>query len=103
MVHLVRFVGCEGAACHKKQPIAAALSRRSAVILPIINPPQNAPFITRAKSALIRANRDVCTCEECESTHKPEIHHRDADYRHNEADNLQVLCRECHLSTHGTV
>ena len=55
----------------------------------------------RAKSALIRANRDVCTCEACESTHRPEIHHRDADYRHNEADNLQVLCRECHLSIHG--
>ena len=55
----------------------------------------------RAKAALIHAGRDVTTCEECESTYLPEIHHIDEDYRHNEADNLQVLCKYCHCEIHG--
>jgi HNH endonuclease len=29
------------------------------------------------------------------------VHHRDSDYRNNAEENLQTLCRGCHVRAHG--
>ena len=40
-------------------------------------------------------------CEKCGSTTKRlDVHHKDGDWKNNQLDNLQVLCRSCHNKEH---
>ena len=40
-------------------------------------------------------------CEFCGNTENLEIHHIDKDSRHNDQDNIKILCRDCHNLWHG--
>ena len=39
-------------------------------------------------------------CEICGSTQKLDVHHKDENASNNALDNLQVLCRSCHMKIH---
>lgn len=39
-------------------------------------------------------------CEICGKTGRLDVHHKDGDYTNNTLDNLQVLCRSCHMKLH---
>lgn len=39
-------------------------------------------------------------CEICESTKNVDIHHIDGDWQNNSEQNLQALCRSCHMKAH---
>ena len=39
-------------------------------------------------------------CERCNSNIKIEVHHRDRNTSNNEDENLEVVCRECHIKEH---
>lgn len=41
-------------------------------------------------------------CEQCGTSKRLEIHHRDGDATNNEPANLQVLCLRCHRAAHKT-
>lgn len=49
-----------------------------------------------------RANREASkeVCDRCPATTDLHIHHRDRDVTNNAQENLQVLCRSCHLKLH---
>lgn len=40
------------------------------------------------------------TCELCGKSGKMDVHHKDENYKNNEVENLQVLCRSCHMKIH---
>ena len=40
-------------------------------------------------------------CERCGKTGKLDIHHRDKNWNNNEPENLQCLCRSCHMKLHA--
>lgn len=39
-------------------------------------------------------------CGRCQSEDKLEVHHKDRNRSNNEIENLEVLCRECHVDEH---
>lgn len=39
-------------------------------------------------------------CEQCQTTEKLSIHHKDRNWRNNDPENLQTLCSSCHTSLH---
>lgn len=39
-------------------------------------------------------------CEKCGSDSKIDIHHKDENWMNNSIENLQALCRSCHLKEH---
>ena len=47
-----------------------------------------------------RTFMDTTRCELCGSTKNLDIHHKDKNYNNNNLDNLQVLCRSCHMKQH---
>lgn len=63
--------------------------------------PQNGRFKDGSQS---RTYRDIVVksaCEACGATPDPrflDIHHRNGDHYDNRPENLQVLCRSCHMS-----
>jgi hypothetical protein len=42
-------------------------------------------------------------CEMCGSNEKIERHHRDENPKNNDAENIQFLCRACHLKQHDFI
>lgn len=40
-------------------------------------------------------------CECCGSTRNVDVHHKDKDYHNNNPENLQMLCRSCHMKAHS--
>src|SRR5690606_3770283 len=47
--------------------------------------------------------REIKKAEMCEirgSTKNVEIHHKDENWKNNSLENLQALCRSCHVKTH---
>ena len=45
-------------------------------------------------------NNNADTCEICGKIGKMDIHHIDENPQNNNPDNLQVLCRSCHMKIH---
>lgn len=43
---------------------------------------------------------DTSKCELCGSEENLDVHHKDGNWQKNEVDNLQVLCRSCHMKIH---
>lgn len=39
-------------------------------------------------------------CEICGSISNIDVHHKDMNYNNNNADNLMVVCRSCHMKLH---
>lgn len=39
-------------------------------------------------------------CERCGSTERLEAHHRDGDRRNNTAENIETVCKSCHVQGH---
>ena len=52
------------------------------------------------RTRAIRAYVDVGPCERCGNP-KAERHHRDGNTAHNEAENIGILCRRCHMKADG--
>ena len=48
-----------------------------------------------------RIRDEVGACQECGSTGRLDIHHRDRDKRNQERSNLAVLCHRCHMQEHA--
>jgi len=44
-----------------------------------------------------RIKKDIKSCENCGRKYKLEIHHKDANQKNNNPDNLIKLCRRCHM------
>lgn len=47
--------------------------------------------------------RKICPptpCEKCGSEHRTDVHHKDMNWKNNAQDNLQRLCRSCHIKAH---
>jgi len=44
--------------------------------------------------------RNLSQCEICGSTYKIQIHHKNRNFRDNNIENLQILCRSCHYQIH---
>lgn len=38
-------------------------------------------------------------CEKCGNSEHLDLHHKDKNRRNNELDNIEVLCRSCHMKT----
>lgn len=57
------------------------------------------PAHSTAKKIAKRFLNTEC-CELCGSTQNIDIHHKDEDYTNNNIDNLQSLCRSCHMKQH---
>jgi hypothetical protein len=54
----------------------------------------------KARARAIR--RDGGRCTRCRSTGPLEVHHLDGDWRNNQPENLESLCRPCHRAAEGT-
>lgn len=39
-------------------------------------------------------------CNRCGSEERIEVHHKDRDRKNNDLNNLEVLCKSCHVSEH---
>ena len=50
--------------------------------------------------AYLIENREM-KCEICGSTNNIDVHHIDGNYRNNKPENLQIVCRSCHLKIHN--
>jgi hypothetical protein len=46
-----------------------------------------------------RIIRDAVACERCGGPYQL-VQHRDANWRNNDASNLEPLCRRCHMDHH---
>ena len=47
--------------------------------------------------------RDICkdkTCALCGSEFNIDVHHKDGNWKNNNPDNLEALCRSCHIKEH---
>src|SRR3990167_3751136 len=70
------------------------------------NKPWNAGIKTtrgsynREARKLFLASGKLLICENCQTTKKIQIHHKDKDYKNQDINNLQPLCGECHAKHH---
>jgi len=48
-----------------------------------------------------RIREEVGACQDCGSTGRLDIHHRDRNKRNQERSNLAVLCHQCHMQEHA--
>lgn len=39
-------------------------------------------------------------CSKCGKTKNVDVHHKDTNYQNNNIDNLEYLCRSCHMKEH---
>lgn len=62
--------------------------------------PQKRGLHVRARRAIEDEGRPLI-CERCGSTATLEIHHINRNVRDNSLDNLEVICRPCHMEEHG--
>ena len=62
--------------------------------------PQERAYYTRARTAVIRSGIELC-CARCGAYERIEIHHKDQDISNNLIENLQPLCRQCHIDLHN--
>lgn len=53
-----------------------------------------------AKHALARKIKPTGGCEICGSNRNVDVHHIDGDYKNNDPNNLQRVCRSCHNIIH---
>lgn len=47
--------------------------------------------------------RKICPpgpCARCGKAKKTDVHHKNGDWKDNREDNLERLCRSCHIKTH---
>lgn len=42
----------------------------------------------------------IVVCNRCPATTKLEVHHKDRNWRNNAPENLEKLCRDCHIEEH---
>ena len=54
---------------------------------------------TRLRRAIL--DRDGWQCQRCGMYGRLEVHHRDGDPGLNTLDNLETLCRSCHIRHHA--
>jgi len=56
------------------------------------------------KNGIITGKRMILeihrVCEECNSEKNLEVHHIDENRKHNEIENLKLLCKSCHSKVH---
>lgn len=59
------------------------------------------PPVTSRKGFLYGARKHrKLLCENCQSTEHLQIHHKDENWKNNSPENLQTLCRTCHMKLH---
>ncbi len=64
----------------------------------ILNPPSGSSWYTCHFHA-----RRLCPpapCADCGATGRTEVHHKNEDWHDNRLENLERLCRSCHLKRH---
>jgi len=59
--------------------------------------PLDPPRVGRYRA---RAQTNVECCERCGRAGRLDVHHKDGDPTNNAPENLEVLCRGCHLKHH---
>ena len=52
------------------------------------------------KLAYLILNRECC-CERCGSKKNIDVHHKDRNRNNNTPNNLELLCRSCHMKEHS--
>lgn len=58
---------------------------------------------SRKISHIFKELKNNSVCQKCGAKTSLEVHHIDEDWKNNNADNLIVLCRECHLRSHSNI
>jgi 5-methylcytosine-specific restriction endonuclease McrA len=48
-----------------------------------------------------RIRDEVGACQDCGSSERLDIHHRDRNKRNQDRSNLAVLCHQCHMQEHA--
>jgi hypothetical protein len=59
------------------------------------------PSTENARVLLEQSGRDLNFCDSCGSEGKVQIHHIDLNPYNNRLENLQALCKDCHMKLHG--
>ena len=57
-------------------------------------------YYSKIAKAIYYEHHTNILCEHCGSIEKIHIHHKDKNWRNNNIDNLQALCKSCHNSFH---